>query len=157
MKFSKNGYNGGGGGGGDGKFLLEMGEGGGARNGGLVRGVLTLLFYEDLLYCLPPFQILSTPSPTSLSPPTPTPPIALSVVMFLWLNGWSRHIWCAILLNYNMDLYMSSLGTLVPEGPGCVFHATKHQVYRSLTQNVVFHWYSDLISNTNTHNTLRGQ
>ena len=29
MKFSKNGYNGGGGGGGDGKFLLEMGEGGG--------------------------------------------------------------------------------------------------------------------------------
>ena len=157
MKISKNGYNGGGRGGRRWEIFTRNGGGGGARNGGLVRGVLTLLFYEDLLYCLPPFQILSTPSPTSLSPPTPTPPIALSVVMFLWLNGWSRHIWCAILLNYNMDLYMSSLGTLVPEGPGCVFHATKHQVYRSLTQNVVFHWYSDLISNTNTHNTLRGQ
>ena len=87
MKFSKNGYNGGGGGGRRWEIFTRNGGGGGARNGGLVRGVLTLLFYEDLLYCLPPFQILSTPSPTSLSPPTPTPPIALSVVMFLWLNG----------------------------------------------------------------------
>ena len=34
------------------------------------RGVLTPYFMKTTLYCLPPlFQILSTPSPTSLSPP----------------------------------------------------------------------------------------
>ena len=45
------------------------------------------LFYEDPLYCLfMLFQILSTPSPTSLSPPIPTSTV-LSVVMFLYLNG----------------------------------------------------------------------
>ena len=43
----------------------------------------------------PFFQILSTPSPFSLSSPTPTL-TALSVVVFVWLNVWSRHIWCAI-------------------------------------------------------------
>ena len=34
--------------------------------------------------------------PSSLLPPNPNPTI---VVMFLWLNGWSCHIWCDILLN----------------------------------------------------------
>ena len=58
-------------------------------------------FYKDL-------PILPTPH---LQPPPPL----FSVVLFLWLPGWSRHIWCAILLNGNMDLLMSSLGTLVPE------------------------------------------
>ena len=53
----------------------------------------------------------------------------LSVVLFLWLNGWSLHIWFAILLNDNMDLHMSSLGSLVPEGPWCVFYITRHHVY----------------------------
>ena len=59
-------------------------------------GVLTL-FYEDPLYCLPPFFIFcQTPPPTSLSPPIPTPTV-LSVID-------------------NMDLHMSSLGNLAPEG-----------------------------------------
>ena len=116
------------------------------------QGVITPLFYEEPLYCLPHppffFQILSMPlSPTSLSPPTSTPPV-LSIILFLWLNGWSYHIWCAILLNDNMDLHMASLGTLVPEGPWCVFYALRHQVYWGLTHNVVFYWYSDLISQT---------
>ena len=35
------------------------------------------------------FQILSIP-------PTPLLP-----VLFLWLNGWSHQIWCAILFNHN--------------------------------------------------------
>ena len=33
-----------------------------------------------------------------------------------------------------MDLHISSLGTLVPEGTWCVFYATRHQVYWGLTQ-----------------------
>ena len=56
-----------------------------------------------------------------------------------------------------MDLYMSSLGTLVPKGPWCVFYVTKHHVYWGLTHNVIFYWYSDLIWNKKTHSTLRGQ
>ena len=107
------------------------------------RVVLTPLFFEDPLYCLPP-------SPTSLSPQNPTPTI-LSAVLFLWLNRRSRLIWCAILLNDNMDLNMLSLGKLVPEGPWCAFHATRRQVYWSLTHNGIFHWYSDLISHTHEH------
>ena len=104
------------------------------------------------------FQILSNPfSPTSLSSPTSTATV-LSVVLFLWLNGWSRHIRCAILLNDNIDLFMSSLGTLVPEGPGYVFYATRRQVYRGLTHNVVFTgtliWYH---KHRITHSTLRAQ
>ena len=56
---------------------------------------------------------------------------------------------CAILLNDNMDLHMSSLGTLVPEGPWYVFYAARCQVYGGLIYNVVFYWYPDI--------TLRGQ
>ena len=69
----------------------------------------------------------------------------------LWLNAWSRHIWCAILLNNNMDLHMSSLGTLVPEGSWFAFYEKRIQVYWGLTHNVVFYWYSDLISQTQPH------
>ena len=92
----------------------------------------------------PPFQVFSNPSPhTSLSPPTPTPTV-LSVVLFLWLNGWSQHIWCAILLDDNMDLNMSSLGTLVPETPWCVVCNKDSSLLRSdtmwfFTGNLI--WY----------------
>ena len=96
------------------------------------RGLLTLLFYEDpsTTPILPtsPFSNFGQPSPpswTCLSPPTPTPTF-LSVVLFLWLNGWLYHI--------NMDLHISNLGTLVPGGPWCVSHITRHQVYWGLTQ-----------------------
>ena len=105
--------------------------------------------------CLPPLPPFSNfvqhSPPTSLSPPIPTSTV-LSVVLFLWLNGWSHYIWCAILFNDNMDLVrMSSLGALVPEGPWHVFYATRYQVYWGLTCNVVFYWYSDLILHTYTH------
>ena len=77
-------------------------------------------------------------------------------ILFLWLNGWSYHIWYAILFNGNMDIHMLSLATLVPEGPWCVFYATWCQVYWGLTHNVVFNWYFHLISHTNTHTTHSG-
>ena len=53
------------------------------------------------LYCLLPFfkfRPTPTPLPCHLQPPL----TVLYVVLFLWLNGWSCHIWCAILLNDNM-------------------------------------------------------
>ena len=124
------------------------------------RGILTSLFYEDPpVLLIPSFQLFSNPPIPSLLPPTPTP-TALSVVLYFWLNGWSYHIWCAILLNDIMNL-MLSLGILVPEGPWCVFYVTRHQMYWGLTHNAVFCWYSDLISHTKrhttTHSTFRGQ
>ena len=94
------------------------------------------------------FEILSNPIHFHFT--------VLSVVLFLWQNEWSRHTWCAILLNDNMDLHMSSLGTLVPEGPWCVFYVTRRQVYWGLTHVVVFYWYSDLISRTQTHTAHSG-
>ena len=45
-----------------------------------------------------------------------------------------------------MDLHISSLGILVPEGPWCVFYATRRQLYWGLIHNVVFR--SALISHT---------
>ena len=48
---------------------------------------------------------------------------------------------------------MPSLDTLIPEGPYCVFYASKHQAYWGLTQNMVFYYYSALISHTQTHTT----
>ena len=86
--------------GGDGKFFLEMG---GVRNGEgkgfiMVDGKFLYiakganpLFYEDptpkFPFTSPPlFKFCLTPSPTSVSLPTPTH-IVLSVVLFLWLSG----------------------------------------------------------------------
>ena len=162
MRFLKNGCNEV-----DRKFLLEMGGsqewGVGFIMGGWgllriflnswQRGANPPILWRPTLYCLPPlFQILSN---------HPPPPTAPSVDLFLWLNGQSCYIWCVILFNDYMDLHMSSLGTLVPEEPSCVFYATRCQVYWGLTHYIVFYWYSDLIShthkNTNTNTTLKGQ
>ena len=96
------------------------------------RGVLTPLFCEDPLY-----------------------PLCFFVGLFLCLNRWSCPVWCAILLNDNMDLHMLILSTLVPEGPWCVFYATRCQVYWGLTDNVFFLlalWFD--ITHTNTHTAL---
>ena len=80
----------------------------------------------------------------------------LSVMLFLWLNGWSRHISCAILLNDNMGVHISSLGILVPERSWCVSFAIRCQIYWGLTHNVVFYWYPDLISHTQAHTAHSG-
>ena len=104
------------------------------------------------LYCLSNSFFKFHPPPFPLSPSIPIPAV-LSVVLFLWLNGGSYHIWCAILLNDNMDLHMSILGTLVPEGPWCVFPATRRQVYWGLTHNLVYYRYSDFVI-THKHTQL---
>ena len=89
-------------------------------------------FYEDLSIMpirlpSPPISVkFCYPPPPNLHPTS----TALFVALFLWLYGWSRHIWCAILLNDIMDPRISSLGTLVvPERPCCVFYATRRQLY----------------------------
>ena len=84
---------------------------------------------SNLRWFIPPFSKFVQLS-CSLLPPTRTS-TAVDVVLFL---GWmgEHDIWCAILLNDVMDLHMSSLGTLVPEGPWCVFYARRHQVYWGL-------------------------
>ena len=94
---------------------------------------------------------LPTPSPTPFSKmavmglPNPLPPPLCHLQpppqLFFLLSCFlaeSQHIWCAILHNDNMDLNMSSLGTLVPEEPWCMFYATRCQVYWGLTHSVVF-------------------
>ena len=75
------------------------------------RRVLTPLFYEDPLYIakLPFFKFCPTPLPCCLQPPA----LLLILLLFLWLNGWSCHIWCTILLNDIMDVHMSSLRILM--------------------------------------------
>ena len=107
------------------------------------RVVLTPLFCEDSLYCLPP-------SPTSLSPPTPHPHYSFCCPVSLAEWEITPHLMC-YLLNDNMDLNMLSLGKLVTEGPWCTFYATRRQVYWGLTHNGIFHWYSDLILHTHEH------
>ena len=73
--------------------------------------MLTLLFSENPpLYCPHPF-FRFCPAPTHFPVTFKPHPTVLSVALFLWLNGWSCHIWCTILLNGNMDLHMSGLGT----------------------------------------------
>ena len=150
--------------GGDGKSLASL--------HGQQRGD-NLLFYEDppilpnqypIFKLFPPPPLPHPPSQhtrTSLSSQTSTPAV-LSVVLFLWLNGWSHYIWCAILLNDDMDLHMwSLLGNLVPEGTWCVSYATRCKVDSGLTNNVVFYWYSrfDITQThklTSIHSTIRG-
>ena len=73
-----------------------------------------------------------------------------SFALLLWLNGWSSYIWCVILVNDIMDLFMSSLGTLVPEGPCCVFYATRRQVRSDTSCGfLLVLWFN--ITHTRTH------
>ena len=110
------------------------------------RGVLTHLFCEyTSLYCLLIlFQILSNPpSPILSCRLQPPPPTTHPVVLFLWVNGWSRHIWFYLMISW--------MCTCQALGPWCVSYATRRQIYWSLTHDVVFYWYSDLMSHTKTH------
>ena len=135
----------------DGKFFLKMER---TRNGWLYNGKDGKFLISVYIVGRGPY--IAYPPTLPLSHPIPIPRV-LSVVLFLWLDGWSRHIWYAFLLNNNMDLNMFSLGTSAPGGPWCVFYSKRCQVYWGLTYNVVFYWYSDLISDTNTCSTLRDQ
>ena len=110
------------------------------------------LFYGDPHIAYPCFFKFCPPLPatTFLSPPTPAPTV-LSAVLFLWLNEWSCHIWCAIVLNDNMDHCICQ--TLVPYGPWCVFYATMCHLYWSLTQCdfLLVPWFDITHTHTHTH------
>ena len=110
----------------------------------------TPLFYKD-----PPYIAYHSLFPNSLTPLTPSP-TAISVVLLLWLNGWSCYVWYAILFNNFMDQEKSRRDTLVPEWPWYVFYGTSCQVYWGLRHHVVFCWDSDLITFIHIHtSTLR--
>ena len=97
-------------------------------------------FYEDYPYIAYP------PLPPPFSNIVhPTSPFTSHFPVTSHFPSLSSDIWCAILLNHNMGLHMLSLSIFSPEGPWCVFHATRHQVYWGLTHNVAFYWYSEFI------------
>ena len=105
----------------------------------------TTLYY--LPNPLPPFSNFITPPPYfSLQTPPP-----LLFLLSCWMGDRATFDVFYFLLNYIMDLHMLSLGTVVPEGPWCVFYSTRHQVYWGLTHNVTFCWYPGLISHTLKH------
>ena len=74
------------------------------------------------------------------------PTTAHSVVFFLWLNGWLRHVWCATFLNDIVDVQMLSFRTLM--------HVLCNKVSSLLRSDT---WYSFLlvlwfdITHTNKH------
>ena len=107
------------------------------------------MFYEDpSLYCLP-YHILHL----FKFCPTPILPCCLSsllFVLFFLVKGdcatFDVLIYLMVFWVYTCwALYLSTRRTLL-----CVY-ATKHQVYWGMTHNVVFCWYSDLISETQKH------
>ena len=114
-------------------------NGGEARNGGIsfIMGGWTIfkVSYPVILWTPP---ILPTPTP--LCPHTPPPTLHPH-----FPATTNSHPHCFFLLSCFFDwmgdyatfdalfYLMASLGTLVPEGPWCVFHATRRQVYLSLT------------------------
>ena len=70
------------------------------------------------------------------------------------MNGWSCDIWYVILL-IDMDIQMSSFGTIVPEGPCYVFYVARHHGYWGLTFNVflLVLWFDITHTYKNTGNT----
>ena len=89
---------------------------------------------------------LATPTFDHAHSPKPPPEMAIAIVLFLWLNGWSRHIWCAILLN---GIWIYTCRALIPsyqKDLDVCFFATRRKVYWGLTHNLFFCWYSALIS-----------
>ena len=93
------------------------------------------ILWRPLLLPTPLPQIWSKFGPSFPENSTPT---AFFVTLLIWLNLQLQHIWCVFLVNDIVDIHMSSLGTLVPEEPCCVYYATRCQVYWRLT-HVVFH------------------
>ena len=117
------------------------------------REVLTPLFYEDL-------PILPTPAPPSFKfYLTPQPPLfprlssrlQPSCPLLFLLSCFFD--WMGDRPTFDVPFYLKILGICTCQflGPWCVFYATRCQIYRALTHNVVFCWYSNLISHTNKH------
>ena len=65
-----------------------------------------------------------------VEPPLPChlqPPHSLFSLLSYFLGG-AAHLMCYFTYD-GMGLHMSTFGNLVPEGPWCVFYATRRQVY----------------------------
>ena len=93
------------------------------------RGVLTpYSMKKPPILPIFPFQFFSNP----LAFPCRLQPLTQMFFLFPCFFGWmDDHT--TILLNDIMDLLMSRYGTLVPEGPRCVFYVTRCQVNWGLT------------------------
>ena len=113
------------------------------------RGVLTPLVYEDPLYCLPtPFSNFAQAPPTFWSSLAPLPLFFLLSCFFGWVGDHTFDE-----LSYLMMIWIYTCWALVPyyqkDLDVCFMQQVRGQVYWGLTCDVVFYWYSDLISHTN--------
>ena len=121
----------------------------------LAQTFLSPHFTKTLLYYLSPLFVKILSNSPCLQPLTPNPKYLF--LLFVSLGEWviAPHLMCYFTLIWLdiMDLHMSSLGTLVPEGPCCVFYATRYQVYWNLIPCVFF--ASTLICyHTQTHKDI---
>ena len=116
------------------------------------------------------FQILSTANPLPPPPPTHTPPhhlqrptaTVLSIFLFLWLNGWSRHIWCDILHNEIMTTWIYTCCALVHEYQKdldvyFMQNGVKVTEVRHIMRFLLVLWFGITQTNTNTHSTFQDQ
>ena len=120
-----------------------------------------------ILWRYPPFQIC--PTLPFLSLPTPTTN-ALFVVLFLWLNRWSHHIWYAISLQYYYGSKHGEPWHRIPEGSWCVLYERRHQEFAVwyimcffagtliwYHTNTHTHTHTHTHTNTHAHSTLMDQ
>ena len=131
----------------------KPGMGGWFYNGGMGNFKVSLHSWQrgsnpvNLWRSPPPYIAYSPSLSRTLSNPCPPLPCHLQSLtqLFFLLScffGWmGAHITLDVLFYLMiMDLNMSSIGNLVPEGPWCVLCIKARQVYWGLTSNVVFYW-----------------
>ena len=105
--------------------------------------ILQISHFSNLV---PPPPPPPPPRPSYLSAP---PPLFFLLLRFF---GWMGDHSTFDVLFYLMIIWIYTCQAFVPEGPWCVFYATRRQVYCRLTHNV-FYWNSDLISHKHTQHT----
>ena len=103
------------------------------------------------------FQILSTlpppPLPCHLQPPPPL--LFLFSCFFGWVGDHATFNVLFYLMIKWISICMSSLGTLYKKDLDVCF-MQQGVSFTEVWHNVVFYWYSDLISHTQTHTTHSG-
>ena len=111
------------------------------------RGANPLILWRPPYIAYLPFFKCCPPPPTQLSCHLQLPPplFFLLSCFFSWMGD---HTTFDVLFHDNIDLHMSSLGSLVPEGPWCVLSNRASSLLRSDTYNL---GQIHLISHTQTH------